>query len=126
MDYELLEKMKIKELKNYLKICRLKVTETKKELVPWVFVASENGVQPVKTAVVIESDLITDYKNELKIDDFPIPDPFKIPHGWTEEDEGMAFWPMLSYPYIFNFLMFSPSELGSKDLSDYKNSKAYN
>ena len=42
-----------------------------------------------------------------------------------EEDEGMAFWPMLSYPDIFNFLMFYPSELGSKDLSDYMNSKAY-
>ena len=32
---------------------------------------------------------------------------------------------MLSYPDIFNFLIFYPSELGSKDLSDYKNSKAY-
>ena len=32
---------------------------------------------------------------------------------------------MLSYPDIFNFLMFYRSELGSKDLSDYKNSKAY-
>ena len=42
-----------------------------------------------------------------------------------EEDEGRAFWPMLSYSDIFNFLMFYPSELGSKDLSDYKNSKAY-
>ena len=37
----------------------------------------------------------------------------------------MTFWPMLSYPDIFNFLVFYPSELGSKDLSDYKNSKAY-
>ena len=75
--------------------------------------------------VEIESDLITDYKNKLKIDHFTIPDPFTIPHGWMEEDKGMAFWPMLSYPDIFNFLMFYPSELGSKDLSDYKNSKSY-
>ena len=29
-----------------------------------------------------------------------------------EEDEGMTFWPMLSYPDIFNFLMFYPSKLG--------------
>ena len=62
----------------------------------------------------------SNYKNKLAIDDFPIPDPFKLPHGWMEEDEGMAFWPVLSYPDIFNFLMFYPSELGSKDLSDYK------
>ena len=48
-----------------------------------------------------------------------------IPNGWMEEDEGMAFWLMLSYPDLFNFLMFCPSELGSKELSDYKNSKAY-
>ena len=37
----------------------------------------------------------------------------------------MTFWQMLLYPDISNFLMFYPSELGSKDLSDYKNSKAY-
>ena len=30
MDYELLKKMKLEELKNYLKICGLKVTVTKK------------------------------------------------------------------------------------------------
>ena len=41
------------------------------------------------------------------------------------EDEGMKFWPMLLYPDIFNYLMFFASELGSKDLIDNKNSKAY-
>ena len=125
MDYELVEKMKVEELKSYFKIRGLRVRGTKKILIARVFAARENGVQPVKTAVDIELDLINDYKNKLKIDDFPIPDPFKIPHGWMEEDEGMTFWPMLSYPDIFNFLIFYPSELGSKDLSDYKNSKAY-
>ena len=71
MDYELLEKMKVDELKNYLKIRGLKVTGTKKKLVSRAFTASENGVQPVKAGIEIESDLITDYKNKLKIDDFP-------------------------------------------------------
>ena len=94
-------------------------------MVARVFAASENGVQPVETAVEINSDLITDYKSKLKIDDFPIRDPFKILHGWIEEDEGTTFWPMLSCPDIFNFLIFYLSELDSKDLSDYKNSKAY-
>ena len=114
MDYELLEKIR-----------GLNVTGIKKELVAQVFAASNDGVQPIKTAVEIESDLTTDYKNKLKINDFPIPDPFKMPHGWMEEGEGMAFWPMLQYPDIFNLLRFYPSELGSKDLSEYKNSKAY-
>ena len=44
-----------------IKVRGLKVTRTKRELVPWVFAANENGVQPVKTVVEIESDLITDY-----------------------------------------------------------------
>ena len=52
--------MKVEELKNYFKIHSLKVTGTKKELVAQVFAASENGVQPVKTAVETELDLITD------------------------------------------------------------------
>ena len=83
--------MKVEELNNYLKIRGLKVTGTKKELVARVFAVIENGVQPVKTAVETKSDLITDYKNKLKIDNFPIPEPFKIPHGWMEEDEEMPF-----------------------------------
>ena len=92
MDFELLEKMKVEGLKNYMKIRGLKVTGTKKELVARVFAASENGVQPVKTAVELESDLITHYKNKVKIDYFPISDQFKISSGWMEEDEGMIFW----------------------------------
>ena len=91
MDYGLLEKMKVKELKNYLKIRGLKVTRIKKELIVRVFATSENGVQPVKAAVELESDLITDYKNKFKVHYFPIPEPFKKSHGWMEEDEGMTF-----------------------------------
>ena len=125
MDYELLEKMKVEELKNYLKLRALQLTETKKKLIARVFAASENGVQPVKTAVEKESDLNTYYKDKLETDDFPMPGPLKIPHGWREEDEGMAFWLILSQPDIFNFLMFYPSELGRKDFGDYRNSKTY-
>ena len=50
MDYELLEKMKVEELTNYLKMRGLKATGRKKELVAWVFAASKNGVQPVKNS----------------------------------------------------------------------------
>ena len=69
MGYELLEKMKVEELKNFLKIHGLKVTKTKKELVARLFAASKNGVQPVKTAVKIESDLkslISQYLTRLR------------------------------------------------------------
>ena len=92
MDFELLEKMKVEGLKNYMKMRGLKVTGTKQELVARVFAASENGVQPVKTVVELESYLITHYKNKVKIDYFSIPDPFRISHGWMKEDEEMIFW----------------------------------
>ena len=42
-----------------------------------------------------------------------------------EKGEVMTFCLMLSYLDMFNFLMFYPSELGSKDPSDYKNIEAY-
>ena len=32
---------------------------------------------------------------------------------------------MILYPDIFSYLVFNPSELGSNNLSDYKNCKAY-
>ena len=32
--------------------------------------------------------------------------------------EGMAFWQMLLYPDIFNYLMFYPTQLGTTDLND--------
>ena len=125
MDYDLIAKLKVEELKNYLRLRGLKLNGSKNELVARVFAASENGVQLVKTAVEVEATLASEYKTKLIIDDRTIPDPFKIQHGWKDEDEGITFWPMLLYPDIFNYLMFYPTELGSKDLNDYKNSKAY-
>ena len=125
MDYDLISKMSLEELKNYLRIRGLKVKGRKNELVARVFAASENGVKPIKTAVDVESDFKTEYLAKLKIDDRNILDPFKISHRWMKEDEGMKFWRMLLYANIFNYLIFFPSELGSKDLNDYKNSTAY-
>ena len=124
MDYDLISKISLEELKNYLRIRGLKVSGRKNELVARVFAASENGVKPIKTPVEVEADLKTEYLAKLKIADGNIPDPFKIPHGWMNEDEGMMFWPILLYPNNFNYLMLFPSEFGISDLNDYKNSKA--
>ena len=60
---------------------------------------------PVKTTAELDEDLKKEYEKKLRVDDRLFADPFKIPHGWSEEDEGMAFWPMLLYPDIFNYLM---------------------
>ena len=66
-----------------------------------------------------------EYQHKLKLDDITVPDPNTLTGNWLNELDGIKFWPMILYPDIFNFLMFFPSELGSKDSNDYKNSKAY-
>ena len=125
MDYDLVAKMHVNELKNYLKVRGLKISGNRNELVARVFSAMENNFIPVKTAVELEEDLRKEYEKKLGLDDRLIPDLFKIPHVWLEEDEGMEFWSMLLYPHMFNYLMFHSTRLGNADLSDYKNSKAY-
>ena len=115
----------VDELKKYLRLRVLKVSGRKEELVAGVFAAVENNVQPVKSATEIEEEIRTEYQHKLKLDDITITDPYLITDGWFEENDGMKLWPMILYPDIFNYLMFFPSELGSKDLNDYKNSKAY-
>ena len=102
IDYHLISKIKLEELKNYLRTPGLKFNGRKKEILARVFAASENIVKPIKTDVEVEADLKTDYLAKVKIDDRNIPDP----------------WPMVLYPNIFNYLIFFSSELGSKDLND--------
>ena len=125
MDYDLISSMKVEELKYFLKLRGLKVSGRKVELVARVFAASENNVPLVKTAIEIEQDLKLEYQNKLLISDVAIPDPCKLESGWLSEENGRIFWPMVMYPDIFNYLMFYPSELGSTDLNDYKECKAY-
>ena len=91
---------------------------SKPELIARVFVAVENNVQPVPTAVKIEMNLASCYQEKLVIDGKTIPDPFKIPHGWLAEDEGIVFWPVVTALDIYAKLMFYPSELRSTELSD--------
>ena len=125
MDLEMISTMKVEELKDFLRLRGLKVTGKKNELIARVFVALENDVPIVKTAEEVEMEMATSYQDKLKLEDGVIlPDPFKLENGWLKE-EGIKFWPLRLYPDIFNFLAFHPSELASKDLSDYKTSKAY-
>ena len=101
MDYNLISKLSVEELKNYFRIRGLKVKVRKKELMAKVFATSENGLKPIKTAVEIEADFKPDYVAKLKIDDRHIPDPF--------QDEGMKFWSTLLYLGIFIYSMLLPS-----------------
>ena len=56
MDYDLVAKMQVNELKNYLKVGGMKISGKKNELFACVFSAMENNVMPVKTAVKLEED----------------------------------------------------------------------
>jgi hypothetical protein len=124
MDFDMLTKMRVDELKIFLRLRGLKVSGRKEELVARAFAAIENNVQPVKTAEEVEVEIRTEYTRKLVIGDEVLPDPFFM-KDWIVEDIGVTFWPMILYPDIFNYLSFNPSELGSKDLSDYKSCKAY-
>ena len=125
MEYDLINKMKCDELKQYLRLRGLKVTGRKQELVARVFSASENNVKPIKTAEEVEVQLEEEYLSKLIVDDVVIPDPYKLKEDWLPEEDGTVNWPNVTYGDIFNFIMFHPSDLGSEDLSDYKTCKAY-
>ena len=68
MHYDLIFKISLEELKNYLRICGLKRNGRKKVLVARVFAANENCDKVIKTAVETEDDLKTEYLAKLKID----------------------------------------------------------
>ena len=106
----MISKMKVEELKDFLRLRGLKV---------------ENNVPLVKTAEEVQQQIIAEYSNKLCINGEQLPDPFKLQDGWVNEQDGVSVWPTTVYPDIFNFLSFHPSELKNEDLSDYKTSKAY-
>jgi len=124
MDFDFISKMKVEDLKSYLRARGLKISGRKAELVARVFAAKENNVRPIKTAQETELEIKQEYKDKLVVNGYNIPDPFCLT-GWLSEEDGISFWPSVLYPDIFNYLAFNPAELGSNDLSDYKNSKAY-
>ena len=124
-DLSKLSRMKVDELKSFLRLRGLKTTGKKEELVARVFVAIENDVPLIKTAEEVEFEIVTDYKAKLEVGRKTLPDPFGITNGWMNEEDGTVFWPVTLYPDIYNFLAFHPNELSSDDLSDYKQSKGY-
>ena len=73
MDYDLISKIKLEELKNYLRIRSFKLIGRKNRIVARAFAANENSVKPIKTGVEVEADLKSDYLSKVKIDDRNIP-----------------------------------------------------
>ena len=121
----MISKMKVEELKEFLRLRGLAVHGHKEELVARVFVAHENNVPLVKSAEEVEQEIAAEYRDKLVIDDEELPDPFHLQDGWVNEDDGASLWLTTLYPDIFHFLSFHPSEQKNEDLSDYKTSKGY-
>ena len=122
----------VDELKKYLRLRALKVSGRKEELVSsscicccWlvlkIMFSPSNQLQKSKKK--------SEYQHKLKLDDITITDPYLITNVWFNENDGMKLWPMIFIPrhilITYNYIMFFPSELGTKDLNDYKNYKAY-
>ena len=101
MDFDMLNEMKAEELKNYLLLRGLKVTGKKAVLVPRAFYAFENNVAVIKTAEEVEAELKQQCDDKLKLDEMNITDPFKLNNGWLDEEERIAYWPIVpTYYYI--------------------------
>ena len=96
--------MKVDELKMYLRLRGIRVTGKKAELVSRVFVASERNEQPIKTAAEVEKDLWDEYQAKLLHGEVLLSDPVHLLSGWLGEEEGIPFWPFITYPDIFNYL----------------------
>ena len=117
MDFDLLSKMKVEELKNFLRLHGLTVSGKKEELVARAFVAIENNVQVVQTAEEVEAILGKQYSRKVNIfvsDDFGnhvIPDPLKLDEGWICEKEMVKDWPSTLYPDIFHFQAFKQGSI---------------
>ena len=76
----------------------------------------------MKTSQKVETQLKEECSKKLELENCTLPDPFKLQTGWMEEEDGIAYWPIILVMCILNFLMIS-SDI--TDLSDYKASKGY-
>ena len=93
MDFEMVNNMKVEELKDYLRLRGLKVSGRKPELVARVFAAMENNVKPIKSDEEVEQEIRSDYQKKLILKDYVISDPNFLNDGWMSEVDGILFWP---------------------------------
>ena len=122
IDKSLVHKMKVPELKFFLRLRGLKVRGNKEDLVCRAVNAIENNLPILKTAEQIEGEIASEYKQKLSVNNVTFPDPFKIENGWKNEEEAITSWPIVSAFAVINFLRVDSTV---KDLNDYKSSKAY-
>ena len=110
MEFDMVSKMKVYDLKMFLCLRGLKVLGKKAELFARVFAAYENKVQPVKSPAEVEIELQEEYQAKLLQGDYVIPDPSNLVGSWLDEEQGISVWPFITYPEIYNYLMFQPND----------------
>ena len=86
--------MNVEELKKFLRLRGLRISGRKIELVARVFSAVENNV-------LITLELKNEYNYKLKLDGVTLTGPFKMLEGWKDEEIGIKYWPMLTYPILY-------------------------
>ena len=72
---EMVNQMKVVELKKFLRERDLKVAGKKEDLIRRVLNAIENGVRTVQNAVEKEQQVTSEYASKLSLEDEVIPDP---------------------------------------------------
>ena len=68
----------------------------------------------------MEAQRKEDYSKKFELEKCILTDPFKLETGWMEEEDGIAYWPIIPVTCILNFLMINRD---ITDLNDYKASK---
>ena len=69
-------------------------------------------------------EIMQEYQDKLAMNDYISPNIFCL-KDWLSGEDGISFWSSSHYHDISNCLAFNLAEFASKELSDYKNSKAY-
>ena len=95
MEFEMVEKMTVVELKSYLRLRDLK-------MVARVFAAIENILPIKKAAEEVESQLLDEYQAKLLLEEIIIPDPNYLVSRWLSENDGIGFYPRVLYADIFS------------------------
>ena len=73
MEFDMVSKMKVDDLKKFFCLRSLKVSGKKAELVTRVFATYENNMQPLKSAAAVEIELQEEYQAKLLQGNYVIP-----------------------------------------------------
>ena len=98
--------LKFDGLRSFLRPRGLQITGVKYELFPGAFVATENNLPTLRTAVEVETDIAKEYHAKLTVEDALLPDPSALVRGWHNETCGVKVLACNSASIDIMFLCF--------------------